>query len=105
MTKEPIDLNTAPAVKDAATWVEVDGEVVIYDEDTAAMHLLDPIATSVWLLLDGVTSLAQTCHELAARFGADEGVVRRDVLALVQSFAEQGLVVTSGEAAARPGGR
>lgn len=73
--------------------VEVDGELVAYVPEQESLHRLDPVATSTWHLLDGVTPLRQTVAELAGAYGAAPSVVAADVLALVATLTEQGLLL------------
>ena len=48
--------------------VEVDGETVVYNCEASSLHLLDAMATLVWTLLDGTTTLRETSEQLAAIF-------------------------------------
>lgn len=73
-------------------WVEVDGEAVAYDAGGDALHLLDPIASLVWGLLDGETSLRQTSDELARAFGEDPQRILDDVLRLGEHLTGMGIV-------------
>lgn len=63
--------------------VEVEGETVVYHCDHAQLHLLDPIATLIWRLMDGHATLRQTSEELAEVFGRSA----EDTLTDVQTFA------------------
>lgn len=90
--QESIDRSSAPRPRDDLAHVEIDGEAVIYDERSGAMHLLDPIATVVWGCLDGAVSLGQIARELADAFTADPSRVEGDVVAVVRSFGGQGLL-------------
>ena len=42
-----------PKARDDLTVVELDGEAVIYDEETTELHHLNPTATIVFALCDG----------------------------------------------------
>lgn len=84
---------------------ELEGEVVLYDEDTDRVHVLNPTAGLVWDCLDGETSLAELAAELSRHFQADRDVVHRQVLDLARQLAQEGLVVEasdSPDAAGRP---
>lgn len=67
---------TSPDVE----YVEVDGEAVVYDCASNALHLLDPIGTVLWSLLDGTTTLRTTSDELASAFDRPADAVLEDVL-------------------------
>lgn len=89
---DAIDASFAPRRRPNVAAVELDGEAVLYDEDSGAMHLLDPIATIVWKCFDGSANLEDLSFELAAAFDADEDVILADVLALARQLGRQGLL-------------
>ncbi len=72
-------------------WVEVEGEVVVWNAEAEALHLLDPIAALVFQLLDGATPLEQTAGDLAEVFGRDIDLVRADVLRFAASLEDIGI--------------
>jgi len=74
-------------------WVEVDREVVAWNAEREELHRLDPIASLVFLLCDGVTSVRVTIEELAATFEQPADRIRADVLTLLTGLARDGLVV------------
>lgn len=99
MTQQPdlidpdsIDLSYAIGPADALSSVELDGETVIYDESNGSVHLLDPIATIVWSVLDGTSTLEDICADLVETFGADPQQVRGDVVTLAQHLGHSGLL-------------
>lgn len=57
---------------------EVDGEILIYDQERNKAHCLNPTAAQVWKYCDGTTTLSATCDGLARELGApvDEKLVR-----------------------------
>lgn len=63
----------------AVEHVEIDGETVVYDCSRNALHLLDPIATVIWLSLDGTESLRETSEHLAEAFGRPVADTLNDV--------------------------
>lgn len=73
-------------------WVEIDGQVVAWNERTETLHLLDPTAGLVYQLLDGRSSLTEIVLDLAAAFENDLGQVERDVLRLASSLEDMALV-------------
>ncbi len=73
-------------------WVDVQGEVVVWNANTESLHLLDPIAAIIFQLLDGVTTLEQNARDLAEAFGRDLEQVRADVLAFAASLWDVGIV-------------
>lgn len=70
----------------------LDGEAVVYDPRTGALHHLNATATAVWGLCDGETTVADAVRELADAFAAPAEQVRADVAALLGDLAERGLL-------------
>ena len=73
-------------------WVEVDGEIVAWDQEGEALHLLDPIASLIFQLCDGTASLAVTVNDLAEAFGREPASLTDDVLAGAAALEEKKLV-------------
>lgn len=91
-TTSQIDGRFVPSPTDAVATVELDGEAVLYDEVTAAVHVLNPTATLVWSCLDGRSSLDEIAGDLATVFGADMASVSSEVLVLVRQLGAKGLL-------------
>src|SRR5687768_13909563 len=86
-------LDSVLACKVGLASAEIEGETVLYDEDAQVLHLLDPIGTVVWTLLDGTVTLGELCVDLADVFAADLSQVQNDVLRLAGDLSEKGLLV------------
>lgn len=80
------------------TQVEVDGEIVLYDDTTNVMHRLNPTAGQVWHCLDGSGSLAEIAADLAEVYAVDPQQVLTEVVATVRQFGSAGLLVEVGDA-------
>lgn len=76
----------------ALEFVEVDGEAVVYHCERRSLHVLNPIATLIWLGLDGRSTLLQLSTELADHFAQPLPEVMAQVTALAAQLAESGLV-------------
>jgi PqqD family protein of HPr-rel-A system len=81
-----------PRVSDTVVWVELDGEVVIYDEANGSMHLLSNAAAAVWVRCDGSQAVDQIIGELADEYRADEAQIARDVTELMSQLTSKGLL-------------
>lgn len=79
-------------VRSDVAWVEIDGEVVVYDAASASSYLLNPTAGLIWSSLDGTGTLGEIAADLAEAFGADPEQVIVDVIAAVVDFAGKGLI-------------
>jgi len=100
---DTIDLTSTVAPTDTLSTVELDGETVIYDDSNGSIHLLDPIATVVWSVLDGTSSLEEIAADLAEAFGADPAQVRSDIVTLVRNLGHSGLLAgVQGDGSASP---
>ena len=91
-TPRSVGTGLLPQIPETVAWVEVDGEVVLYDEVRQMVHVLSPTATLVWSGIDGRTSLERIARDLSESFGTDLGVVRSDVLELARDLLERGLI-------------
>lgn len=77
--------------------VEVDGEIVLYDDSAKFMHRLSPTASQVWRCLDGSGSLEEIATDLADVYQVDVVQVLADVVTTTRQFASAGLLVGIGE--------
>ena len=98
----PLDVEASGAaflgrVRSDVAWVEIDGEVVVYDAASASSYLLNPTGGLVWSALDGTGTLGEIAADLADAFGADPEQVAVDVIAVVVDFAGKGLIEGSTE--------
>ena len=76
----------------AIAWVEVDDQVVVWSDATQELHHLDPIATLVFRLCDGTSTLGDTVADLARLFGREPDQIRGDVTRCVEQRLASGLV-------------
>lgn len=98
--QDPVDVVTAMFIATArpdVVQVEIDGEIVLYDDSAKVMHRLNPIAGQVWRCLDGSGSLAEVAADLADVYQADPGQVLTDVVATARQFGSAGLLVGVGD--------
>ena len=77
--------------------VEIDGEIVLYDDSAKVMHRLSPTAGQVWRCLDGSGSLAEIATDIADVYQMDEEHVLRDIIATVGQFESAGLLEGVGD--------
>jgi hypothetical protein len=77
--------------------VEVDGEIVLYDDSRGILHRLNPTASALWQCLDGSGTLGEIAADIADVFEIDGDRVLADVLMAAREFATQGLLAGVGE--------
>lgn len=72
-------------------------ETVLYDQETRAIHVLNPSALLVWELCDGRHGPEEIEQRLRAEFQAEEKAgVLEDVRGIIERFDSEGLL-ESGE--------
>ena len=72
--------------------VELDGELVIYDEHGKGLHHLNPTATVVYRCFDGQSTVREITDDIAEVSGLPPDRVERQVRRLLKDFREQGLI-------------
>jgi Coenzyme PQQ synthesis protein D (PqqD) len=85
-----------PKARDDLTVVELDGEAVIYDEESSELHRLNPTATIVFGLCDGSTTMSEMAADLSAVFEVPLDEVEPEVRAAVRRFRKVQLLEPSG---------
>jgi hypothetical protein len=94
MPDDTITAGTAPARRDRLATVDVDGELVVLDEDSGAVHLLNPTASIVFQCLDGTSTLREIAGDFADELGAPLDVVEADLVRLAIDLAAHGLLAS-----------
>ena len=89
---ETFGASFVPVLRATVVRVEVDGEVVLFDEATGALCLLDPVATVALACFDGASAVDDVAADLAIEFGADERQVLDDVICLAGRLAGEGML-------------
>ena len=77
-------------------WVEVEGEIVAWNDETQDLHLLDPIAALIFQLCDGSATLHDNIADLAQAFGQPAEVIAVDVHVCLANLLTLGLVEVAG---------
>jgi hypothetical protein len=77
--------------------VDVEGEIVLYDDSRGVLHRLNPTASALWQCLDGSGTLGEIAADMADVFQVDGDRVLADVLVAAREFGKQGLLVGVGE--------
>jgi PqqD family protein of HPr-rel-A system len=81
-----------PRIRQDLTVVELDGEAVVYDDDSGELHHLNPTATVVLTLCDGTATVKELSAEIADVFRQPPDEVERQVRALLRDFRKVGLL-------------
>ncbi len=70
----------------------MDGEVVLLDPSTGALHVLNHVAAAVWSELDGAREVDAIVADLSTTTGADLARVREDVIEYLDELGRRGLL-------------
>lgn len=89
----PVGEDVVPEPRPTVAWEVLDGEAVLYEEDSGTVHLLDRVGTLVWSCFDGLADVATIVDDLVDAFGADRDRIEADVTALVADLGVRGLLV------------
>jgi PqqD family protein of HPr-rel-A system len=87
---------TRPKARPDLTWVEIDGEAVIYDEGTGRLHHLNPTATIVFSHCSGDATIKEFTAAIADAFGVGPDDVEGEIRSLIRAFRRAGLLEPSG---------
>jgi Coenzyme PQQ synthesis protein D (PqqD) len=78
-----------PKTRAELTVVELDGEAIVYDDETRRIHHLNPTATIVFNLCDGQSTIAELSGEIADAFNLEQSEVERQVRTLLRLFRKE----------------
>lgn len=80
--------------KHACTEMFADDELaaVVFDDRTGGCHRLNSVATAVWALCDGSTSIGELIGELADLLNVSPDVAAEGVLGSIEQFWSFGLL-------------
>lgn len=99
-----IDAGTVATARTDVASVQLDGEIVLYDDSSHRLHRLNPTAATLWQCLDGSASLAEIGTDIAGVYSVPAATVIPQIVTLAQSFAEEGLLVGFEKERDRPNG-
>ena len=90
---DAVDATFVPRQSRFVASVELDGEAVLYDSITHALHVLNPSASVLWACFDGSGTIAELADDLAEAYRADRAIVLDDTVATVRQLGRAGLLV------------
>jgi hypothetical protein len=73
-------------------WVEIDGELIVWDPTANRVHRLDRVASLLWEHLDG-TPLGELCLDVSEAFGVPTDQALNGLLQLAEQLQTAGLLV------------
>ncbi len=78
--------------QDGLNWREIDGEVVVLDNERSHYLNLNPTGCVLWLMLAEGATARQLADKLVEEFDVTEATARSDVEAFVASCRHNGLL-------------
>lgn len=81
-----------PKVKADLVVEDLEGEFLIYDEESSDLHHLNPTASIVFSLCDGTATVKEMASDISAAFAMPVDEVERQVRALIRDFRKAGLL-------------
>ena len=87
-----MSLSTRVVRNEAIIFTELDDTVVMMDAEEGRYYELDPVAASVWALLERDKSVAEVCEALEKQYDVAPETCREDVLAFVEELDRLGVV-------------
>jgi len=85
-----------PKRVDDIFYEEIEGEVVLYNPSRGDVHLLNPVAASIFDLCDGNRKVEEIAEEISSITGADFDEVLSDVRKTLEEFQEKELLERNG---------
>ncbi len=89
-----IGLHDQVVTNDDVLSTDVDGDVVMMDVDSGNYFGLDAISSDIWHRLARPVTVEALCDDLLRDYDAPLDVIRRDVLALLNTLHDKKLVRT-----------
>lgn len=71
---------------------EIDNEMVIMSINQGNYYGLDTIGADIWRRLEKQVQVSELCDALTKEYDADANTIQRDVIALLQRLAAEGLL-------------
>ncbi|MGH2784267.1 MAG: PqqD family protein [Actinomycetota bacterium] len=81
-----------PTTREDLTSIELDGEIVVYDEVTGALHHLNPSASIVMSLCDGTLSIEDMALAISEVVDVPVADLIVQVRSAIERLAEAGLI-------------
>ena len=91
--QQPQCWSAAPSV----TWLDVPGELMLFDSRADTYHVLNRAAASIWRLVAAGARVETVTARLSERHGVPAAQMSADVAACVDDLAARGLIVPGSE--------
>jgi Coenzyme PQQ synthesis protein D (PqqD) len=85
-------ITVGPARRPDVEWVELDGEVVLYDPAAHVLHRLNREGAAVWAACDGRNTAEGIISAIDDAYAGSSQAIARDVPAAIDRFRRLGLL-------------
>ena len=92
MADETIGPTFRPRPRATTASVETDGEIVVYNEATEELHILNHTAAVLWSLFDGDADVGHITDDIAEMFDVEAATIIDDVLHATREMASAGIL-------------
>ncbi len=82
-----------PRQNEAVAARTIEGSAYLVDPRTSAFYQLNPVATRIWELCDGETTVEGIAEALTGEFEVDLETARQDTATMVEKFVKMGLLL------------
>lgn len=86
-------LKRFPKRRDDVAGRVIGGEAVVVTPSDSQVHELNPVATFIWERCDGTRSGLAIAAEITAEFDVQAEMAERDLVGLLRTLCEKGLIV------------
>lgn len=97
MIARQINVNDRICSNNKLPVAEIHSEVLLMNHEKGLFYGLDDIASTIFRMIATPTRVSELCETLRGEYDAESAVIQRDVLKLLDSMAEHGLIVVTQE--------
>ena len=77
---------------DDIAWRSYDGKVIIITEDGSQIHSLNKVASFIWELSDGKSTIGDMIASICDRFDVEKDIAKEDILSFIQKLGDKKLI-------------
>lgn len=89
---QALSMNSTVSRSEDHLAASVDNELVLMDVEHGSYYGLNAVGADIWQRLEGAVTVAGLCAALSREYDADMDTISREVLALLERLAAEGLV-------------
>jgi len=90
-----VSVETLVSVPEDVLFRELDGEAIILNLAKGVYFGLDAVGTRIWMVLSESSSVRRAIDVLTAEYDVEPAVAAHDVVELVATLRDQGLIIVS----------